>query len=81
MRRIERKILELWKQATARGERYFPYEYMYQLIEGGTIDEFFQIDPKRLVGDRRLQAQAADLRAWMGRLDPRQRVRRGGNPR
>ncbi len=45
MRRIERKILELWKQATARGERYFPYEYMYQLIEGGTIDEFFQIDP------------------------------------
>jgi deoxyhypusine synthase len=46
MRRIERKILELWKQATAHGERYFPYEYMYQLIDGGTIDEFFQIDPK-----------------------------------
>lgn len=46
MRRIERKILDLWKQATARGERYFPYEYMYQLIEGGTIDEFFQIDPR-----------------------------------
>src|SRR5215471_7827892 len=32
MRRIERRMLELWKRASDNGERYFPYEYMYQLI-------------------------------------------------
>src|ERR1700686_4067247 len=32
MRRIERRMLELWKKASQNGERYFPYEYMYQLI-------------------------------------------------
>ncbi len=46
MRRIERRMLQLWKKASDNGERYFPYEYMYQLIESGMIDEFYQIDPK-----------------------------------
>jgi deoxyhypusine synthase len=46
MRRIERRILELWKKASAEGKRYFPYEYMYQLVESGVLQEFYQIDPK-----------------------------------
>jgi len=46
MRRIERQMLKLWGAATEKGERYFPYEYIYQLIESGWIDESFQIDPK-----------------------------------
>lgn len=46
MRRIERQMLKLWGAASEKGERYFPYEYMYQLIESGLIDEYFQIDPK-----------------------------------
>jgi deoxyhypusine synthase len=46
MRRIERQMLKLWGAASEKGERYFPYEYMYQLIESGMIDEYFQIDPK-----------------------------------
>jgi deoxyhypusine synthase len=46
MRRIERAMLKLWQRAAENGERYFPYEYVYQLIESGVIDEFFQIDPK-----------------------------------
>ena len=30
MRRIERRMLALWRQAHEAGERYFPYEYFYQ---------------------------------------------------
>ncbi|MBI2607572.1 MAG: deoxyhypusine synthase family protein [Candidatus Doudnabacteria bacterium] len=46
MRRIERQVLKLWKRADKKGERYFPYEFMYQLIREGLIQEFYQIDPK-----------------------------------
>jgi deoxyhypusine synthase len=46
MRRIERQMLKLWSSASEKGERYFPYEYMYQLLESGLIDEYHQIDPK-----------------------------------
>jgi len=46
MRRVERRILELWKKATAEGKRYFPYEYVYQLVESGALEEFYQIDTK-----------------------------------
>ena len=46
MRRIEKQIIKLWKRADEKGERYFPYEYMYQMIREGMIKEFYQIDPK-----------------------------------
>ncbi len=46
MRRIERRVLKFWQQADKEGKRYFPYEYMYQLIKSGVIEEFYQIDPK-----------------------------------
>src|SRR6185295_19198956 len=46
MRRIERRILELWKKASAEGKRYFPYEYMYQLVDSGVLQEFYQIEAK-----------------------------------
>ncbi len=46
MRRIERQVLKLWQKADKEGKRYFPYEYMYQLIQSGWINEYFQIDPK-----------------------------------
>src|SRR5882672_3118696 len=37
MRRIERKVLKLWQKADQEGKRYFPYEYMYQLLDSGEI--------------------------------------------
>jgi deoxyhypusine synthase len=45
MRRIERQVLKYWQQAEREGQRYFPYEYMYQLIRYCNIREFFEIDP------------------------------------
>ena len=38
--------LEMLAKAGKEGKRYFPYEYMYQLIKSGVIEEFYQIDPK-----------------------------------
>ena len=46
MRRIEKKLIPLWKKADQEGKRYFPYEFMYQLIRSGQLETFYQIDPK-----------------------------------
>ena len=45
MRRVERRMLDLWKKASQEGQRYFPYEYMYQLLDSGVLQEFYEIDP------------------------------------
>jgi len=45
-RRVERPVLELWKAADAAGERYLPHEYLYRLLNEGTLAEHYQIDPK-----------------------------------
>jgi deoxyhypusine synthase len=46
MRRIERRVLKFWKKASDAGESYYPYEFLYQLVESGELEEFYQIDPK-----------------------------------
>jgi deoxyhypusine synthase len=46
IRRIENEVLELWQAADKSGQRYFPYEYMYQLLKSGKIDKHYQIDAK-----------------------------------
>ncbi len=46
MRKIERHIIQLWKRADDKRERYFPYEFMYQMIREGMLKDEYQIDPK-----------------------------------
>lgn len=46
MRKIERKILKLWQSAEKTKKSYFPYEYIYQLIRGGELEECYETDPK-----------------------------------
>ncbi|MCI0404774.1 MAG: deoxyhypusine synthase family protein, partial [candidate division Zixibacteria bacterium] len=46
MRRIERIIFEYWRKAEAKGERYFPHEYMYRMINDGALEKHYQIDPR-----------------------------------
>jgi deoxyhypusine synthase len=46
IRRIEKEMLQLWQKADREGKRYFPYEYMFQLLDGGLIDRYCEIDPK-----------------------------------
>ena len=46
MRKIEAKVLALWKKADAAGERFFPHEFLYQLLLSGDLTDGYQIDPK-----------------------------------
>jgi deoxyhypusine synthase len=45
IRRLEGKMLELWKRADAEGKRYLPHEYFYELLKSGALAEHYQIDP------------------------------------
>jgi deoxyhypusine synthase len=46
MRKVEEKMLTLWKKADGEGARHFPHEYFYQLIRSGVLKDEYQIDPK-----------------------------------
>ena len=46
MRKIERKLVKFWQQADRSKERYFPYEFLYQLIRSGELKDEYQIDPE-----------------------------------
>ncbi|MCP4502297.1 MAG: deoxyhypusine synthase family protein [Deltaproteobacteria bacterium] len=46
MRKIEDHVLGLWQKAEQEGERYFPHEYLYQLLLSGVLDDELDIDPK-----------------------------------
>lgn len=45
-RRIEAQVMSCWCRAEAAGERYFPHEYLYQVIREGMVKDSYQIDPK-----------------------------------
>ncbi len=45
-RRIQGHIEKIWKDADSQGKRYFPHEYMYQLLLSGVMEADYQIDPK-----------------------------------
>ena len=45
-RRLQKHIYQLWRQAEAQGERYFPHEFMYKLLLSGVLEEYYEIDLK-----------------------------------
>lgn len=46
MRKIERLLINVWKRAEANGERFFPYEYFYQIIREGHLDGLKEVDER-----------------------------------
>lgn len=46
IRRIEKEILALWQKADQTSKRYFPYEYIYQLLDLPDFRKVFEIDPE-----------------------------------
>ena len=46
MRRIEAAMLDEWVAADRAEERYFPHEFIYKILRGGTLGKHYQIDPK-----------------------------------
>jgi len=45
-RAIETHILELWQDADRDGQRFFPHEFIFQLVTGRLDRADFQIDPR-----------------------------------
>jgi deoxyhypusine synthase len=45
MRRLEGVMLAQWKTAEARGERFFPHEYMFRALRAGELEKHYQIGP------------------------------------
>ncbi len=46
IRRIEHQLLKQWQKAEHENKRYFPYEYLYQLIREKSLEAYYEIDPK-----------------------------------
>lgn len=46
IRRIEDAILDEWTAADAKGESYFPHEFLYRILLSGRLEKDYQIDPK-----------------------------------
>lgn len=46
VRRLEGGLSSLWKKAETSNDRFFPYEFIYQLIRSGRLKEHYEIDPK-----------------------------------
>ncbi len=45
MRAMEHVLLELWRRADGRSERFFPHEFFFQAIREGRLESAYQIDP------------------------------------
>ena len=46
MRKMENELMEVWTAAEINDERYFPHEFLYQILLSGRLDKEFEIDPK-----------------------------------
>ena len=46
IRRIEDAIRDEWTAADKKGERYFPHEFLYRIIQNKKLEKYYQIDPK-----------------------------------
>jgi len=46
MRKVENKLLRYWEKAQDEGKRYFPHEFIYQLIRSGELKQDYEIDEK-----------------------------------
>lgn len=42
-RRLQGHIYDKWKSAEETGKRYFPHEYMYQMLLSGELEQYYQI--------------------------------------
>lgn len=45
-RRLQKHLYRVWSEAEASGERYFPHEFMYQMLLSGELEQYYEIDPK-----------------------------------
>ena len=44
-RRLQQHLFDIWNNADSKGKRYFPHEFMYQMINSGVLKQYYEIDP------------------------------------
>lgn len=45
-RKLQKHIFGRWEAAAKKGERFFPHEFMYQMLNSGELEQYYEIDPK-----------------------------------
>ncbi len=45
-RRLQTHLEDVWQAAEEKGERYFPHEFLYQVVNSGVLEQYYEIDPK-----------------------------------
>lgn len=45
-RRLQDHIFDCWKKAETNGDRHFPHEYMYQMLNSGVLEQYYEIQPE-----------------------------------
>ena len=45
-RRLQAHLFKVWKDAEDKGERLFPHEFMFRMINSGDLKQYYEIDPK-----------------------------------
>lgn len=45
-RRLQKHLEDVWHAAEAKGERYLPHEFLYQVVNSGILEQYYEIDPK-----------------------------------
>ncbi len=45
-RRLQKHLWDIWSNAETKDERYFPHEFMYQMLLSGVLEQYYEIDPK-----------------------------------
>lgn len=46
IRKIEHHLQQLWQKAERSNQRFFPYEFIYQLLASGNLKDSYQIEPQ-----------------------------------
>jgi deoxyhypusine synthase len=66
-RRLQAHLFKVWKDAEDKGERLFPHEFMFRMLNSGDLKQYYEIDPKKFMDDRSRRTQHADGCARLGR--------------
>ena len=45
-RRLQKHLYRVWNEADSNNNRFFPHEFMYQMLLSGEIEQYYEIDPK-----------------------------------
>jgi len=45
-RRLQKHLHHVWNEPDSNNNRFFPHEFMYQMLLSGELEQYYEIDPK-----------------------------------